>query len=150
MDTTDSTKILRQIRTSLVEMIVSFARVLFFWLPGGDRAKGQALMACHPLFILLVLAMFFMLPVQHPLRFVIMIAAILTSASQWLLGGCILTRAEQILTGEKNTILDPFLTLAHIQVNRDTRIAATIASGTSITAILIWDVVCHSFIHRIV
>jgi hypothetical protein len=73
--------------------------------------------------------------------------SIIVVASQWLLGGCVITRAEQRLTGEKDTILDPFLKLAGLNVNRDTRIASTIAVGTAISVILLWSVACDIFIN---
>ena len=40
-------KLLRPIKYSLVDLFISLARVFFFWLPGGDVGKGQALMVAH-------------------------------------------------------------------------------------------------------
>lgn len=133
-----SKTILRNIRNSLTDIFVGLARVLFFWIPGGDVSAGRALMAFHPIFMACAVFLFFIVEKKSPLRFIIAFAAILTSASQWFLGGCVVTRAERQLTGSKETIVDPFLTLAGIDVNRDTRIAATIACGTSITTIMIF------------
>lgn len=137
--------VLRQLRHGLVDAFVSIARVLFFWIPGGDAAKGKALMACHPIFIAAMIGMFFVATPRSPLRFMIAGLGIAVVASQWLLGGCVVTRAEQRLTGGKETILDPFLMLAGIHVNRDTRIAATIASSTAIISIMIWVLFCDLF-----
>lgn len=134
----ESKTILRNIRDSLVDMFVALARVLFFWLPGGDVAQGQALTACHPIFIGLCIAVFFYLPARHAMRFVILGLGIITVASQWLLGGCVVTRAEQRLTGRKDTIVDPFLTLAGVDVNRDTRITATLGTSSAICIIMLW------------
>ncbi len=132
--------VLRNVRDLLVDMFVALARVLFFWLPGGEAAKGQALMAGHPFFIGLCIALFFYVPTRHPLRFFIVGLAIATVASQWLLGGCVVTRAEQRLTGSKDTIVDPFLKLAGVEVSRDTRISATLGVGTAICGIMVWVV----------
>lgn len=134
--------VLRQIRSSLVEVFVALAKTLFFWIPGEDSAKGKALMTCHPIFIGLVIACFFLLPAKSPLRFLILVLGICTVASQWLLGGCVITRAEQQLTGNKDTIVDPFLRLAGVDVNRDTRLVATLSSGTSICILMIWSYLC--------
>jgi len=136
----ESQTILRNVRNSLVDVFVALARVVFFWIPGGDEAKGKALMACHPLFILLVVAMFFC--TRGPIRILILGLTLVTVASQWLLGGCVVTRAEQHLTGSKDTVLDPFLRLANISVTRDTRIAATIASSTAVCSIMVWALLC--------
>lgn len=134
--------VLRQIRTSLVDVFVALAKTIFFWIPGEDIAKGKALMACHPIFIGLIIALFFILTPKSPLRLLIILLGITTVASQWLLGGCVITRAEQQLTGSKDTIVDPFLRLAGIQVNRDTRLAATLGSGTSICVLMVWSFLC--------
>lgn len=142
----DTKVVLRQVRESLVELFIAIARTLFFWIPGGDVAKGKALMTCHPLFIVFIVGLYFFSPAKSPLRFFIVIFTVCVVASQWLLGGCVVTRAEQRLTGSKETILDPFLTLANLPVNRDTRIAATIGSSTAICAILIWAYTCD-YIH---
>jgi hypothetical protein len=138
----DTRDVLRQLRDVLVELFVAIARTLFFWIPGGDIAKGKALMTCHPLFIVFIIGLFFFSPAKSPIRFFIIIFAVFVVASQWLLGGCVITRAEQRMTGSKETILDPFLTLANLPVNRDTRIAATIGSSTAICTILMWAYAC--------
>jgi hypothetical protein len=140
---TKSHKVLRNVRDAMVDVFVALARAVFFWMPGGDEAKGKALMTCHPLLILIIVGMFFW--VHGPMRLFIVVLALITVASQWLLGGCVVTRAEQRLTGSKDTILDPFLTLADVSVNRDTRIAATIASSTAICTILVWSLICNGF-----
>lgn len=133
---------LRQIRESLTDLFVALGRALFFWIPGGDSAKGRALMTLHPLVILMGVGAFFIAPPRSPLRLLILIAGMLIVASQWLLGGCVLTRAEQRLTGSTDTIMDSFLRLAHLPVNRETRIALTIGSGTAILSVMAWAYFC--------
>ena len=145
---TDHRDVLRTIRDALIDFFVAFARLVFFWLPGGDSAHGKALMAFHPIFMVAFVALFFTVPPTHPLRIVIVIVSFLTVVSQWTLGGCVITRAEQKLTGEKITILDPFLTLAKISVNRDTRNAATVGGSTTVLAMLIWCLLCDTFIRQ--
>jgi hypothetical protein len=134
----DHRVVLRKIRDALVDFFIAFARLVFFWLPGGDVTCGKALMAFHPVFLMSLTALFFVLPARHPLRIVIDLMSMLVVESQWTLGGCVITRAEQKLTGDKITILDPFLTLANIAVNRDTRNAATVSASTGVLAILSW------------
>ncbi len=143
---TDHRDVLRTIRDALIDFFIAFARLLFFWLPGGDSAQGKALMAFHPIFMVAVVALFFAVPPHHPLRVLIVLGSFFTVVSQWTLGGCVITRAEQKLTGERITILDPFLMLAKISVNRDTRNAATVAASTAVLAMLIWCLLCDTFI----
>lgn len=139
-------QILREIRDGLVAVIIALTRVVFFWLPGGDIAHGQALMALHPMIIGSVISLFFILPSHHPGRLIILAVALVVMASQWLFG-CVITRAEQKLTGNTETIVDPFLGLANIAVNRDTRQAATLAVGTAIAVVMVLVVACDTFIH---
>ena len=141
----DSKEVLRRIRDVLVDFFVAVARLLFCWLPGDDAVRGKALMAFHPVLVISIVLLFFLFPHGHPLRVFIAVISVFIVASQWLLGGCVITRAEQRLTGEKDTILDPFLTLANITVNRDTRNAATVGAGTAVCCILIWNIMCDTF-----
>jgi hypothetical protein len=141
-------QILREIRDGLVAVIIALTRVVFFWLPGGDIAHGQALMALHPMIIGSVISLFFILPSHHPGRLIILAVALVVMASQWLFG-CVITRAEQKLTGNTETIVDPFLGLANIAVNRDTRQAATLAVGTAIAVVMVLVVACDTFIHSV-
>lgn len=138
----ESKQVLRGFRDGVVDLIVALARVLFFWIPGDDTAKGRALMTFHPLLLLFASLAFFTLPPRSAGRIIILILAVGTVASQWLLGGCVITRAEQRLTGSKDTIADPFLKLARIQVNRDTRLASTLGVGTTTGVLLLWAFLC--------
>jgi len=137
--------VLRKVRNSLIAVIIALTRAVFFWLPGGDIAHGQALTALHPMIIGGVVATFFILRPRHPFRLIILAISIVVMATQWLFG-CVITRAEQQLTGSKETIVDPFLSLANIAVNRDTRNAATIAVGTSVAVIMGIVVACDIFL----
>ena len=143
---TKAKQILREIRDGLVAVIIALTRVVFFWLPGGDVAHGQALMALHPMIIGTVITLFFVLPSHHPGRLVILGVSLIVMASQWLFG-CVITRAEQKLTGNTQTIVDPFLELANISPTRDTRQAATLAVGTAIAVVMVIVVACDTFLH---
>ena len=140
--TNDAKTIRKNIRDALTDVFVSLARVLFFWVPGGDEAIGKALMTAHPFFLVITIAMFFVMPARSIHRIGIAAFAVLVSMSQWMFSGCIITRAEQKLTGGKDTIFDPFLTLAGLEVSRDSRVAATIAAGTTTCAMLLWALFC--------
>lgn len=134
--------VLRNMRDVIVDLIVDLAKLVFFWVPGGDPAYGRALMTFHPFAIMMTVAFFFLLSPKHSARLIIACTAILVVASQWLLGGCVVTRAEQRLTGNKETIMDPFLTLAGLPADQHTRIAATIGMGTALASVLVWATIC--------
>jgi hypothetical protein len=138
--------VLRKVRDGLVSVILALTRVVFFWLPGGDVAHGQALTALHPMIIGSVIVAFFVVGTHHPARLIILAVALAVMTTQWLFG-CVITRAEQQLTGNKETIVDPFLSLANIAVTRDTRNAATLAVGTAVAVIMVIVVACDTFLH---
>lgn len=136
---------LRSIRDGFVDLIVCAARVGFFWVPGGDPAYGKALMVFHPILLVAMILLFFLAPPRSPLRIYIAFFFLFVSFTQWMFSGCVITRAEQRLTGSKETIIDEFLTLAGVEVTRDTRNAATIATGTLACAMLLWATFCDFF-----
>lgn len=133
---------LRLLREHLVDACVSLARVGFFWVPGGDEAIGRALMSFHLFVVFGVALLFFALPTRHSLRVVILVGAMLMLAHQILLRGCVLTRAEQRLTGRKETCIDPFLNLSGLAVTNDTRYLVTIVGTAVGTALMTWVVFC--------
>ena len=146
MKTEGSKQMLRAFREHVVDMCVSIARVGFFWIPGGDEAKGRALMTFHILFTFGTVLLFFILPPRHPLRVVIFMAAVLTFLQQVTLRGCVLTRAEHRLTGRKETCIDPFLIISGLAVTNDMRYTVTIVGTFVATSLMGWVVLCD-FLH---
>jgi hypothetical protein len=144
-DKKEDKKVLRDVRDALTDGIVSLTRILFFWVPGDDVARGKALMALHPFLGLIPMALFFVLERRNPWKIVIAFAAIVIAASQWIFRGCVVTRAEQKLTGSQTTIVDPFLSMCGVAVNRDTRVCSTISTGTALCIILVWATFCDIF-----
>jgi hypothetical protein len=135
--------VLRHIRGVLVDLCIALVRVLFFWLPGGDVAKGHALMIFHYMLLPLTPVIFFMAEAKSPIRILLAGFIIIVALTQWLFG-CVITRAEQRLTGSKETVADPFLKLVGICVNRDTLSAATVTAGSTTALILVIGVICDA------
>ena len=142
--TTEDKKVLREVRDAIVNGFVSLTHILFFWMP-GDVAKGKALMALHPFMGLVIIALFFVLERRSPWKIVIAFVAIVVAASQWVFRGCLVTRAEQKLTGESTTVIDPFLSMCGVPLNRDTRVCSTISTGTALCVIIVWATFCDIF-----
>jgi hypothetical protein len=142
--TTEDKKVLRDVRDAIVNGFVSLTHILFFWMP-GDVAKGKALMALHPFVGLIIIALFFVLERRSPWKVVIAFISIVIAASQWVFRGCLVTRAEQKLTGEKTTVIDPFLSMCGVPLNRDTRVCSTISTGTALCVIIVWATFCDIF-----
>lgn len=60
--------------------------------------------------------------------------------TQWFFRGCIITRAEQALTGSKETVVDPFLQFVHIKPSRESRLAITLGLSVGVTSIMILSI----------
>ena len=101
-DKPSAKNVLRKVRDGLVSVIIALTRVVFFWLPGGDIAHGQALTALHPMIIGSVILAFFVVGPHHPARLIILAVGLVVMTTQWLFG-CVITRAEQQLSGAKET-----------------------------------------------
>ena len=117
---------LRPIKYSLVELFISCARVFFFWLPGGDVAKGQALFVLHFLGGCLLYTIYFALPPKHPMRLFIFLFYVVVVLQTIVFRGCVITKAEQQLTGANDTVMDPWIKLVGYEPGRETRIVCSI------------------------
>jgi hypothetical protein len=69
----------------------------------------------------------------------------------WLLhiftGGCVLTRIEQKLTGEKTTIIDPLLEIFHIPNTKETSMGITVLMSTVFMAALSFELLARTIIN---
>jgi len=118
-------KILRPIKYSLIDLFISLARVLFFWLPGGDVGKGQALMICHFVGGCILYTLYF--AYNNPgLRLFIFFFFFFVIGQQLIFRGCVITKAEQKLTERDDTILDPWIRISGYEPHRETRIICSI------------------------
>ena len=120
-------KTLKPIKSALIDLFVSIARVIFFWLPGGDLAKGQALMIFHFIGGCILYTIYFTLPHLHSIRLFIFFFFVIVIIQQIVFRGCMITKAEQQLTGSKDTILDPWIRLAGFEPSRELRVVCNIS-----------------------
>jgi len=142
----DSLRILlRPIKYSLIDLFISLARVLFFWLPGEDKAKGQALMVLHFLGGCILYSWFFLLPNGHALRFFIFLFFFVVVLQQLLFRGCVITKAEQKLSGSEDTIMDPWIRLSGLEPTRDLRISCSTGVICCMTATLLMNLFVQNF-----
>jgi len=131
-------KILRPIKYSLIDLFISLTRVFFCWLPGGDMGKGQALMICHFLGGIILYIIYFILAPNQSLRLFIFFFFVIIVLQQLIFRSCVITKAEQKLTGLTDTILDPLIHLVGFEPTRELRLATSISViGTATTTLLI-------------
>lgn len=130
-------QLLRQLKYALVDLFVAASRAVFFFLP-DDEARGKALLAAHATLMLLAVASFFATR-GVALRTALLLLSALTLGSQLAFHGCIVTKAEQRLTGTDATIADDFLRACGLPVTRDTRMTATLTTSAVVVSLMVWQ-----------
>jgi len=138
-------KILRPIKYSLVDLFISLARVFFFWVPGGDTGKGQALMVCHFIGGCILYTLYFILSPNQSFRIFIFFFFIFVIAQQIIFRGCVITKAEQKLTGTNETILDPWIRLTGYEPTRDLRFICSVGVAGCMASTLLMNTILDQF-----
>ena len=132
---------LRPIKYSLIDLFIAISKVLFFWLPGGDMAKGQALMIMHFFGGCLLYTLYFYSERKHPLRLFIFLFFVAVIVQQVIFRGCVITKAEQKLMGTDDTIMDPWIRIVGYQPNRESRIVCSTGVVGSMTLTLLMNTI---------
>jgi hypothetical protein len=138
-------KLLRPIKYSLVDLFISLARVFFFWLPGGDVGKGQALMVAHFVGGCVLYTLYFILHPNQAFRMFIFFFFVIVIVQQIVFRGCVITKAEQRLTGTDDTILDPWIRLSGFEPTRELRVVCSIGVVGSMTMTLLMNTILDQF-----
>ena len=138
--------LLRPNKYALVDLFISLARVIFFWLPGGDLAMGQALMVFHFLGGCLIYTIYFSLPRLHSMRMFIFLFFVAVILQQVVFRGCVLTKAEQKLTKLDDTILDPWIKIVGYKPSRETRIVSSVCVVGSMAMTLLMNTILDQLI----
>ena len=139
-------KFLRPIKYALIDLFVSLARVIFFWLPGDDKSRGEALMVMHFIGGCLLYTVYFALPKLNPMRLFIFLFFVVIVLQQVVFRGCVITKAEQQLTGRKDTILDPWIRLLGLEPNRELRMVCNIAVVGCMSMTLLMNTILEQII----
>ena len=138
--------LLRPMKYALIDLFISLARVLFFWLPGDDVARGQALMVFHFVGGCVLYTIYFAMIKQHPVRLFIFLFFVVIVLQQLVFRGCVITRAEQKLMKTNDTILDPWIRLAGVEPSRESRMVCNIAVVGCMTMTLLMNTILEQII----
>ena len=114
---------IRFLKHFLIDIFINGTKMVFFWVP-GDEKKGEALKLVHGLCAAIIFILIFIS--NRTTKILILILLILTILQQAILGCCVVTKAEQILTKSKETILDPVISASGYEVNNDTRFRSSV------------------------
>ena len=120
------------IRKRLQTIIDSGIRLLFFW-ESDDAKIGRLLRSFHQYFIISLIVFYFIVHVFAPSYWYLLFIwcwVTLIGISHLIMGGCVFTRIEHQLTGEKVSIIDPLLELFQIPVTKETTVGITMMAST--------------------
>jgi hypothetical protein len=138
--------LLKPIKYSLIDLFVSIAKVIFCWLPGGDIAKGQALMLIHFFGGCALYTFYFFLAPRSATRLFIFFFFIAVIVQQIVFRGCVITKAEQKLMGSDDTIMDPWIRLVGYTPTRETRIVCSTGVVGSMSLTLLMNTILEQII----
>ena len=122
----------KMIRNQIVNGIEIGIRYLFFW-ETDDKRIGSLLKVLHQYFISAIVICYILVHTFIP-SYWFMVSVWFVVVAVWIqhmvLGGCVVTRLEQKLTGEKTTIVDPILDLFQIPINSKSQMGITLLFST--------------------
>jgi len=84
---------------------------------------------------------YFILSPNNELRFFILLFFLVVILQQLIFRGCVITKAEQKLTGKDDTILDPWIRISGFEPTRDLRVVCSIAIIGSMTLTLLMNTI---------
>lgn len=131
---------------SVLEMVL---RWIFFW-ETDDKRLGRLIYFLHQTSVMFTVVCYMVIHTLYPSYILLGIIWAIT-CFVWLLhiftGGCVLTRIEQKLTGEKNTIIDPLLEIFHIPTTKETSMGITVLMSTVFMAALSFELLARTIIN---
>jgi hypothetical protein len=122
----------KSIRNKIQHGLEIGIRHLFFW-ESDDKRIGSLLKVLHQYFITAIVICYVLVHTFIPSYWFmvsIWIVVVATWIQHMILGGCVLTRLEQKLTGEKVTIVDPILDLFQIPISTKSQMGITLLFST--------------------
>ncbi len=141
--------IFKKLRKLIEYYLEKSLRTIFFW-EKDDRRLGLILRTIHNLFIILILFLYVFAHTVFPsilLLISVWFMSIFIFLFHLLTGGCLCTKLEYKLTGEKTTIIDPILEIFHIPVTKETVNGFTILGSTVFFGFLSLEILFHILIY---
>jgi hypothetical protein len=140
---------IKQFRKRLQNNLETCLRYLFFW-ESDDAKIGHFIRLLHQLFIMFLIVCYLVVHTFFPsyiFLFFVWLCVTIIWIGHVITGGCIFTRIEQKLTGEKITIVDPLLELFQIPVTRETTMGITMLTSTITVVFLTFELLLRTIIN---
>lgn len=145
----ESKEKIKLFRKRLQNSLETGLRYLFFW-ESDDVKIGHFVRILHQMFIMFLIVCYLLVHTFFPsyiFLFFVWACIILIWIGHVITGGCIFTRIEQKLTGEKVTIADPLLELFQIPVTKETTMGITVLTSTIATIFLTFELLLRTIIN---
>jgi hypothetical protein len=126
------------IQKYMINILETFVKKIFFW-ETDDKRIGKLIRfvhhACMYLLGIMIITVHTVLP-SYILLFIVYIFCLLIWIQHILTGGCIVSKLEQKLIGDKNSFVDPILESFHIPITEQTTVGFTILGSTCVLLML--------------
>jgi hypothetical protein len=140
---------LKMVRKKIQDILEIALRTILFW-ETEDARIGSLLKVGHQYFVSFIVLCYILVHTLVP-SYWFMVTVWITVVSIWiqhiLLGGCVLTRLEHKLTGEKTTIVDPILDLFQIPITPKSQMGITILFSTISSVFLSFELFTRTLLN---
>jgi hypothetical protein len=140
--------VFKNVRKYIEYYLEKILRTVFFW-EKDDRRLGLILRTVHNIFIISILSLYIFNHTIFPsiiLLFGIWMMSTLIFLFHLLTGGCLCTKLEHKLTGERVTIVDPILEIFHIPITKETVKGITILGSSVFFTFTTLEVLFHTIV----
>ena len=137
--------VFKKIRKFIEYYLEKILRTVFFW-EKEDRRLGLILRTLHNGFMISIIFLYIFNHTLFPSIFLLICIWILSTLLflfHLLTGGCLCTKLEHKLTGERVTIIDPILEIFHIPVTKETVKGFTILGSSLFFGFTTLEVLFH-------
>jgi len=136
---------LRPVKYALIDLFISLSRVFFCWVPGGDIGKGKALITFHVVITIYIYINYFAFQSNKGFRLLICLLFILIICQQLIFRGCVITKAEQKLTGQNETVFDSLIKILGYEPTRELRLISSVSVFGALTFTLLINTILDQF-----
>ncbi len=140
---------LKTVRKKIQDVLEIALRTILFW-ETEDKRIGSLLKVGHQYFVSFIVICYVLVHTLVP-SYWFMVAVWITVVTTWIqhivLGGCVLTRLEHKLTGEKTTIVDPILDLFQIPITPKSQMGITILFSTISSVFLTFELFTRTLLN---
>ena len=140
---------LKTVRKKIQDVLELALRYTLFW-ETDDKRLGSILKVGHQYLVSTIVICYVLVHTLVPsywFMVAVWLCVVITFLQHILLGGCVLTRLEHKLTGEKTTIVDPILDLFQIPITPKSQMGITILFSTISSVFLSFELFTRTLLN---